>query len=387
MLKRLVIAASITAPLIVGYLAASPAASGVPANSSSVGTVRVLASHLDNPRGLAARGARVFVAESGHGGSTCRTDPSPPHQVTCVGLTGGVSVVSSAANNGPHAARRVVHGLISLASPSGAFAGGASAVSLEGRRIFLIMGGNTYGLPPGLPVKLRKAAKAQVGQLIAAKDNSFTPILGVGDLDYRWSARHKELNPRDFPDSNPNAVLVEGDVTYVVDAGTNTLDTVRDGRITHRMYFGVPSGSPTDSVPTCLSRGPDGALYVGELLGGNFAPGHARIWRVSGAHKSVWARGLTAVNGCGWGHDGKFYATEFQVNGLTEGPGGSPAGDLVQISRNGKTHRHLATGQLTLPSGFAPGDDGVFVSNCSTAPATGFGPCPHGGQLVRITTS
>ena len=34
------------------------------------------------------------------------------------------------------------------------------------------------------------------------------------------------------------------------------------------------------SVPTSVTVGPDGALYVGELTGVPFAPGKARIWRV-----------------------------------------------------------------------------------------------------------
>jgi sugar lactone lactonase YvrE len=140
-------------------------------------------------------------------------------------------------------------------------------------------------------------------------------------------------------------------------------------------------------VPTCVTRGPDGALYVGELLGGFHAPGHARIWRVVPGHApTVWATGLTTVQGCGFGRDGAFYATEFQTAGLNESPGANPAGDVVRIDRHG--HRtHLGVGKLFFPSGFAPGPDGViYVSNCSIAPATGMGPqlCPTGGQVVRI---
>jgi len=143
----------------------------------------------------------------------------------------------------------------------------------------------------------------------------------------------------------------------------------------------------SDSVPTCVARGPDGALYVGELLGGQYAPGHASIIRVVPGHAPrVWATGLTAVQGCGFGRDGAFYATEFQTSGLNESPAGNPAGDVVRIDRWG--HRtHLGVGQLFYPSGFAAGRDGsIYVSNCSIAPGTGMGPnlCPSGGQVVRI---
>ena len=68
---------------------------------------------------------------------------------------------------------------------------------------------------------------------------------------------------------------------YVIDAGANTLvDVHRNGAAKVIAFFPVPKGSQSDSVPTCVARGPDGALYVGELLGGYYSPGHARIWRV-----------------------------------------------------------------------------------------------------------
>jgi sugar lactone lactonase YvrE len=100
----------------------------------------------------------------------------------------------------------------------------------------------------------------------------------------------------------------------------------------------------------------------------------------------VWATGLSTVQGCGFGPDGAFYATEFQVAGLNEAPGANPAGDVVRIDRHGQ-RTHLGVGKLFFPSGFAAGSDGaIYVSNCSIAPAGGMGPqlCPTGGQVVRI---
>ena len=42
-------------------------------------------------------------------------------------------------------------------------------------------------------------------------------------------------------------------------------------------------------------------------------------------------------------------------------------------------------GSLFFPSGFAAGVDGsLYVSNCSIAPARGFGPCPGGGAVVKL---
>jgi sugar lactone lactonase YvrE len=210
----------------------------------------------------------------------------------------------------------------------------------------------------------------------------------VGDQDWTWTSTRVHLAPKDFPDANPNAVLYSHGHVYVVDAGANLLvDVQRHGTAKVLAFFGVPAKSQSDSVPTCLTRGPDGALYIGELLGGQYTPGHARIWRVVPGHApKVWATGLTTVQGCGFGRDGAFYATEFQTGGLNEGPTANPAGDVVRIDRWG--HRtHLGVGKLFYPSGFAAGSDGaIYVSNCSIAPAGGMGPklCPAGGQVVRI---
>src|SRR5205085_1051446 len=144
--------------------------------------------------------------------------------------------------------------------------------------------------------------------------------------------RHKDLAPKDFPDANPNAVLFSAGHRYVADAGANTLTEVyANGKTKVIAFFPVPANSQSDAVATCVARGPDGALYVGELLGGFYTPGHARIWRVVPGHApTVWARGLTTVQGCGFGGDGAFYATEFQTSGLA---GTNPAGDVVRLGR------------------------------------------------------
>jgi hypothetical protein len=365
--------AALAVPIIGLPLVAAPAALA----SGSDATVKVVASHLDNPRGLDFRDGQVWVAESGHGGSFC-PDPSG-----CAGLSGAISRVSP--NGTVHS---VVTGLISLAGPDGTEAGGPSDVSLSGGSIYVIMGGNTVGLPPAgsAPASILHAAKTQLGQLIKASfGGSFRPLAGVGDRDFKWSANHKFLVPDQFPDSNPNALLASEHRVWVVDAGANTLDLVQNHRIQIAAFFPAPAGSPTDSVPTCIDRGPDGALYVAELLGGTFAPGGARVWRIVPGHRpTVWATGLTAVNGCGFGPDGNFYATEFQSGGLNFDPTASLAGDVVRVDWHTKKLTHLAVGQLTVPSGFAAGRHAIYVSNCSIAPATGFGPCPDGGQVVRI---
>ena len=172
-------------------------------------------------------------------------------------------------------------------------------------------------------------------------------VFDVGDQDWTWTSTRINLAPKDFPDANPNAAVYSRGHRYVIDAGANILVKVkRNGAVKVLAFFRVPAGAQSDAVPTCVARGPDGALYVGEWLGGFCSPGHA----------------------------------------LNEGPTANPAGDVLRIDRHG--HRaHLGVGRLFFPSGFAAQSNGaIYVSNCSIAPAAGMGPdlCPTGGQVVRV---
>ena len=371
----------------VSVLAAS-AVLAPPASASSKPQLTVIASHLSNPRGLAVAGDTVFVAESGRANDAhCLTDPTMG--TTCAGLTGAVGAVD--VDGGRYV--RLATGLISVGGPGGIGTAGPSAVSVGGGRLYVVFGGNTTGIPPsGFPQATLNAAKAQLGQLARVRIGRVVPLAGVGDFDFAWTAEHKNLVPDQFPDSNPNGVLATGGDRYVADAGANTLTEVEpNGKIRVLAFFPAPKGSVTDTVPTCVTKGPDGALYVGELLGGSYAPGGARVWRVvlqgdRVVSKTVWARGFTTIQGCGFDRRGNFYATEFQIGGLNEDPTASPLGAVVKITPHG-TRTVIGTGRLFWPSGLATSWDGsVFVSNCSIAPSTGFGPCPAGGQIIKISS-
>jgi hypothetical protein len=380
------IATLTAAGLIAALVVVAAPAAGAHADGGHEGFT-VVADHLNNPRGLSpAPDDGLYLAEAGAGGGTCVS--GGPAGQTCLGLTGSLDRVSTDGDG----VQRLVTGLISGSGPGGVAAEGPVSVSRGPDGTFFAQFGlSSHEVPPAgaIPADLRAAALAQLGHLwLVKRHGQVTDVSDVGDQDWTWADTHISLDPKDFPDANPNAVLYSGGHLYVADAGSNILVQVkRDGAVQVLDFFAVPAGSPADAVPTCVARGPDGALYVGELLGGFYAPGHARIWRVvPGQAPTVWATGLTTVQGCGFGSDGAFYATEFQVGGLNESPGANPAGDVVRIDRQGN-RTHLGVGKLFFPSGFAAGPDGaIYVSNCSIAPATGLGPqlCPTGGQVVRI---
>ena len=94
-------------------------------------------------------------------------------------------------------------------------------------------------------------------------NGAFVSTADVGDHDFIWASAHLCLNPQ-FPDANPNGLLVTDGQVFVADAGANTLDQVTpDGQVHVLTYFGVPTGSVTDAVPTCVAKRPDGALDRG----------------------------------------------------------------------------------------------------------------------------
>jgi hypothetical protein len=366
--------ATLALPLIFGVASSSAA---------SAPQVHTVVAHLNNPRGLAVDSAgRIWIAESGAAGQSCQGTGADE---TCVGATSSVSVF-----DGTHL-DRVIKGLISIGGAGGVATSGASAVAVAPGGIQVIMGANSFEVPPsGFPTSLLNAARGQLGHLlVSSSDGAWGSFASVGNQDFLWTIQHKFLQPDQFPDANPNGLAVVGGKTYVADAGANLLAQVgSNGSVKTLAYFQVPKGSMTDGVATCVAQGPDGALYVGELLGGTFAPGGARVWRVtvSGgtAHATVWRRGFTTIQGCGFDKQGNFYATEFQTGGLNEDPSANPAGDVVKVTPSGQ-RTHLGAGQLFWPSGFAAGPDGsIYVSNCSIVPAHGFGPCPKGGAVVRI---
>ena len=213
-------------------------------------------------------------------------------------------------------------------------------------------------------------------------------LSAVGDFDYAWSQAHINLAPRDFPDSNPYGILALPGKIYVANAGTNTLDLVRPDGSEEILAFFPNSADLHDATPTCVAQGPDGALYIGTLTLVDsivFGPS-AKVYRVDPAAAdpsnlktvthiaTLWASHLGPINGCAFGPDGSFYASEY----FTSPPFGMN-GDVVKIPFNNPGQHISLTGRtLVFPGGVAVGADGsVFVSN-------GSGEVPE-GQVVRLT--
>jgi hypothetical protein len=369
---------------LIGVLGVVIGFSAIPAGAKPTATVTTVASGFDNPRGIAVgANGRLYVAEAGKGGPDCVA--GGPGGEVCPGLTGAISVITK---GGAH--HRIVSGLASIAGRDGSFATGPDGLSrTEDGGLYTIMTGcpqQVDQLPPGVfAPSLVSAVKAQVGQVIKVKsDGGFRATAGVGAFDWEWSKTHTNLAPGQFPDCNPYGILAGEHDQWVVDAATNTLDHVTsDGDIKIVAFF--PNPPVSDAVPTCLDRGPDGALYIGELTGGGNQPGASVVWRVDTREEhpkpTVWASGLTAVTGCGFA-DGQFYATEFSTLGLDNAAPGT--GAVVRVPAHSKSPI-VVVDKLNFPNGFAANEGSIYVSNWSISPAVvPPGPPFKPGEVIRI---
>jgi len=356
------------------------------AMASTEAQVTTLATGLDNPRdiALAPWGGGIFVAEAGHGADPgskeCVPAAEAGEEPTCVGFTSGISRINGSSRH------RILSGFVSLAEPSGFAALGISGIDASWWGNFATVDESAAGIPPEaakfVTPETFNRAKAQLGRLIGFGENGgYRTLADVGDFDFRWTDEHKSLVPEQFPDANPYAVMHSGQATWVIDAGANTLDRVNSwGNVSVETFF--PNPPVSDSVPTCIDRGPDGAFYVSDLTGAGNAAGAGVVWRVvPGQAPTVWATGLTSVNGCGFGPDGQFYATELSTKNLIEAEPGT--GAVVRVAPHSSTPTPIVE-HLSFPAGFAASKDGtIYVSNWGIAPAnSGGGPT---GEVLKIT--
>jgi plastocyanin len=286
-----------------------------------------------SPRGLSVDGDMLYVAEGGTG-EPAAGEFGPGNN------DGRVTRLSLA---DPTDRTVIVDNLTNAVDPGGGVIGANHALPGGPDVTFVLLSGG-----PGHPEpKAQLLAVTPAGAMVAA------------DL---W-AFEETNNPDGGPvDSNPWRLLLDGSATYVSDAGGNTV--VRydlTGCSTGCLYALLEpvgeddQGEPISAVPTGLTLGPDGAMYVSLLA--SFAEGEAQVRRLEDMNgdgdaldpgeNTAFADGLTMAVDLAFDPDGRLWVLEF---------GGFAAiGRLVEITEEGTG---VAIGPLNAPSALAFTDDG-----------------------------
>jgi hypothetical protein len=337
------------AVLVVALAVALIGANGARATST------VVMSGLDNPRGLAfgPEGA-LYVAEAGRGGPGPCFVPPIRGGLACYGPTGAVSRLWRGVQE------RVVTGLPSYAGLAGD-ATGAHDIAFHGRGggyVTIGWGGE------GLPRSVLGDVGAQFGWLIhVPASGGWRPVADI--VGYEFA-----VNPGGgLLDSNAYGLLAEPGDRVIADAGANALLGVaaNGGISTLAVFPSRAQGRSTDSVPTAVAVGPDGAYYVAELTGVPFAAGAANIYRVvPGQAPTVAWSGFTTVIDLAFGPDGSLYVLEHSTGPVFF----ALPGRLLKVAPDGT--RTTVVDGLTRPGSVAVGPDGaLYVSNRSTSIGNG----------------
>lgn len=309
--------------------------------------VKVVADHLDRPRGLAFDAAgRLYATEVGHGPGG-RPSRANCNDEGCFGATGRIVRIAGGR------ATPLVTGLLSMrGNPDGIFTIGAdSLATLPDGRLVTAMTSEFTGRTPTPPRQVPAPLRPQIGRIIIAPaaGGPFTLGPSISALEFA-----------DDPDgagkvSNPYGVATVGDTVYVSDSAANTLVEVKDGIARTIAVF--PKIGEDDSVPDALTAGPDGTLWVGEFTGTGNRP-VARVWRIRpGQAPEVFASGLRSITGIAVSRSGNVYVSQF-VNG-----------EVVRISPDGD--RFVAARNLEFPAGLAisPKTGLVYVAERSVLPS------------------
>jgi len=224
-----------------------------------------------------------------------------------------------------------------------------------------------------------EAAGIRLGSLVRA-----FPANGQWDYVVDISAYEATANPDGGAiDSNPYGLRVLSNRAVVTDAGANALLQISLDRTISTLavfpdQFVTPPpprpSLPMQGVPTSVTEGPDGTLYVGQLTGFPFPVGAANVFRVprgGGTPVSV-ATGFTNIIDIAFNGPGALgYVLEHDADGIPPPFGPSTAGRLIRINTNG-SQTVIAGAELTKPGGVAVGTDGaLYVTNKSISAGTG----------------
>ena len=358
-------------------LVAPVAAISAPAEAGGAATVSVVATGLNNPRGLTlGPDGQLYVAEGGKGGTSmntvgqCQQLPPPVGPETSDGNSASISRVNPSTGE----VTRIVTNLPSsqFSVVVGGLVSGVSDVAFVRGTLYAMISG--AGCSHGL-------AGTNNAIIRVNPDGTTSQITNLS----AFLATHPVANPEpavppgDFdPDGTWYSMAVKGDALYALEPNHQEMDRIEtaNGHISRVVDFSKTFVAPQDwRGPTAIVRH-GGAFFVGTLMPFPVVPGSAQVFKVNpGGRFQLFAGGLTTILGLTFDSSGRLYILETSDAAGEPTPG---AGDIVRINTDG-SRQTIASG-LNLPTAIALGPDGnLYVSN------NGYGFPPGFGQIVKVT--
>lgn len=328
----------------------------------------VVATGLENPRGIKfGPDGRLYVAEGGRGG-TQTTTPQQCQQVPTVGpysggFTGRVSAVDVTSGTRITIAANLPSSMTTAAT--GGFVSGVADVAFLHHTLYALIAG--AGCSHGLAGTYNSVD-------VIGSDCKATPIVNLSEFVMNNPTKHE--NPGDFePDGTWFSMVAFGNALYAVEPNHGEVDVIKpNGSISRLVDVSATEGH---IVPTAIALG-KGRFILGNL--NTFDPGsngNARVFRLTmqGALAQL-ATGLTAVTGVAR-HAGHVYALEAFTGFYAPAPPVANSGMVVRLEQNG-TWTPVVTG-LSFPTAMTFGaNNTLYISN------KGFGqPTNTSGEIVK----
>jgi hypothetical protein len=330
--------------------------------------VSLIASGLNNPRGLTfGPDGALYVAEGGLGGAAT-TSPSdcdqvpPPVGPYSGGYTSRVSRIAGGNRS------TVVDGLPSSQTSAllGSLVSGVADVAF--------IGGNLYALEAGAGCSHGLLGTDNYVLRINTNGTT-TPIANLGAFQRAHPVAAPE--PDDFePDGTWYSMVAVRGYLYAVEPNHGEIDRIDPATGAIARVIDV-SASQGHIVPTAIAY--KGNFFFGNLGLFPVTPESSSIFKVTPSGRiTSWAGSLTTVVGLAFGDADRLYVLESMTQEGFPGPSQLGSGQVVRIDPDGQ-QTVIATG-FSFPTGMTMGPDGaLYVTNF------GFGgPAPGFGQIYRV---